>query len=1322
MEKVKEAAPESKATATPQAEQQPKLPEQKTGPQMLARSVSAALPPPDGTPPAARAGEIVASPESGFSAPERARMSKAVQRTIGNARFSQLLNLDAREKEISLAEKPTRPKQATELAISSPNSPAEQEAEMVAQQVISTQTAPKISARPSADIHLVKQEEKQKKPLQTHGKHTQEIPSAEAVPSPSQREEQKALQTEPSGGSGSAASTDKKGLVYQAIDHKGSGKPLEPATRSAIESGLGADLSAVRVHADEASNKAADALNARAFTQGKDVFLGQGESDRDKRLMAHEMTHVVQQGAAPAGMLNRQAGTKNDVPKAPTTAPGSGTKGGAPPVGEVAPGIIDLKGNPDFKLDPATASFIDEKKEATVNARFGKFADGPIKVYSKGSGKYQVDKAPLRLTHPLFTNLGAMPAELQPTLIIMVRANKLSGEVGLGKHGLSEQLQKLDDASAALGLVGFDLGKLPKIINTIEGGSLHVGMAGIPFRLGGVFQGQFSLDVVDEKIGFEGNANVNVKGLATGALKLERSPEGLITGKANIALELAKNSKNYSGSVDVVWDGEAITGEGKVGYQGEKLSGEVILRLMDRKQADQLKKEKQAPPAAEGAVAAKSETPAKSKRKEPINYVVFGEGDLTFSFTEWLNGTAHVIVDHEGYLTIIGKITPQKEYIFLEQKDYVKQLFKVEARASYGLPVVGNIFIFANASLDAFAKLGPGKLYNIVVEGTYSTDPKESKNFSIQASLNISAAAGIRLRGEAGAGLEILSHDIKAGAGINGILAIRGYADATPVIGYREKASDGEDKKGEFFIRGDLEIAAQPFLGLSGDLFIELDTPWWSPLSDDKWTWPLFNKEWPLGGSFGMLASVDYVLGSKEFPKVDFKPVDFSADKFFTDLYQDKAQPKSKEAGEQKGDWKEKNSQEAAPPEGGGKGEVAAGKAPAELPAGKSKVQPGGPKKPEKPVDPNAKTAEGKSVKQLQEEAAKKGKKPEGKEVAKGAEGKKAGEEGKEKPADAKVEAQKWERGVAVVKQALAYAEREGIDLQELNQILKSIKKRKEYGFSELYAKEEEDGLLVLGSMSPDGKQVTKVKKKDAAKLPPTQVAHEMSGNRAGRVTAEPLTKKAGNTKGSSPKANIPGWAHAQRLNKQKDEWVRLHLLNENLHGPGEAWNLTPGTKTTNSAMTRGPEEDAKTKINKGMILFYESIVSYHDDDPKFPDKRNFPKNIIIKWGQIEDDGKSRGSAKTWDSGQLSPPPEKTEVVTVNINKDGRSNMQQYLKISEYLARNIVEEREENGPFATVDFESRMQKRTLQSFIVQWPAMVKAMLDPNIEIIGFTDQ
>ena len=102
--------------------------------------------------------------------------------------------------------------------------------------------------------------------------------------------------------------------------------------------------------------------------------------------------------------------------------------------------------------------------------------------------------------------------------------------------------------------------------------------------------------------------------------------------------------------------------------------------------------------------------------------------------------------------------------------------------------------------MGAFAKLPPGLFSDIVIKGNYSTDPKECKNFSIEGTVKINAAAGLTLWAKVGAGLEILDHDIEAGGGINALAGIRGYVEAQPIVGYREKAKEGEDKKGEFFI------------------------------------------------------------------------------------------------------------------------------------------------------------------------------------------------------------------------------------------------------------------------------------------------------------------------------------------------------------------------------------------------------------------------------------------------------------------------------------------------------------------------------------------
>jgi len=75
----------------------------------------------------------------------------------------------------------------------------------------------------------------------------------------------------------------------------GSGQPLAPHIKEAIQNSLMVDLSSVRLHASTAAERKAQSLSARAFTFGNDIFLGHGEHPTDLTLISHEAAHVIQQ-------------------------------------------------------------------------------------------------------------------------------------------------------------------------------------------------------------------------------------------------------------------------------------------------------------------------------------------------------------------------------------------------------------------------------------------------------------------------------------------------------------------------------------------------------------------------------------------------------------------------------------------------------------------------------------------------------------------------------------------------------------------------------------------------------------------------------------------------------------------------------------------------------------------------------------------------------------------------------------------------------------------------------------------------------------------
>jgi hypothetical protein len=89
------------------------------------------------------------------------------------------------------------------------------------------------------------------------------------------------------------------GFTAQLAGLRGAGTPLSPAQRSFFEPRFSHDFSAVRLHTGALAESSAEAVRARAFTLGNDVVFGRGEyapdSPSGRHLLAHELTHVVQQ-------------------------------------------------------------------------------------------------------------------------------------------------------------------------------------------------------------------------------------------------------------------------------------------------------------------------------------------------------------------------------------------------------------------------------------------------------------------------------------------------------------------------------------------------------------------------------------------------------------------------------------------------------------------------------------------------------------------------------------------------------------------------------------------------------------------------------------------------------------------------------------------------------------------------------------------------------------------------------------------------------------------------------------------------------------------
>jgi hypothetical protein len=101
------------------------------------------------------------------------------------------------------------------------------------------------------------------------------------------------------------------------------GRPLDATLRRDMEQRFGHDFSRVRVHSDAAAGQSAREVNARSYTVGSDIVFDHGEFNpatiSGRKLLAHELTHVVQQerGATQSSPGTIQRQPKTETPEFP---------------------------------------------------------------------------------------------------------------------------------------------------------------------------------------------------------------------------------------------------------------------------------------------------------------------------------------------------------------------------------------------------------------------------------------------------------------------------------------------------------------------------------------------------------------------------------------------------------------------------------------------------------------------------------------------------------------------------------------------------------------------------------------------------------------------------------------------------------------------------------------------------------------------------------------------------------------------------------------------------------------------------------------------
>src|SRR5712671_6062920 len=104
----------------------------------------------------------------------------------------------------------------------------------------------------------------------------------------------------------------------EAANHLNAGQPLPVDTRAYFEPRFGHDFTHVRIHTGPSADDSARRIHALAYATGQDVVFRSGqyepETTRGKRLLAHELAHVVQQGTGAPSIIRRQNDPESPEP------------------------------------------------------------------------------------------------------------------------------------------------------------------------------------------------------------------------------------------------------------------------------------------------------------------------------------------------------------------------------------------------------------------------------------------------------------------------------------------------------------------------------------------------------------------------------------------------------------------------------------------------------------------------------------------------------------------------------------------------------------------------------------------------------------------------------------------------------------------------------------------------------------------------------------------------------------------------------------------------------------------------------------------------
>lgn len=749
--------------------------------------------------------------------------------------------------------------------------------------------------------------------------------------------------------------------------------------------------------------------------------------------------------------------------------------------------------------------------------------------------------------------------------------------------------------SLSLAVPGLDTatGRI-RINNTAVSGSLEISASAFPAGL--VRRGSITAGLSESgQISLSGSIGVDLGPAGSGELRASFNDAGQFALGADVeltvpGLEGAQVSIDYT---DGAIEGEAqapidtailpgLDGEVTVRYREGRWSGETELSFS----ADDGK--------LSGTVR------VTLAQKEDNTLEVGGSGEVTAQIAPRLQGTltAEILPGGAG-IDVSGEIVVTEPLELFPEKREEKELF----RYSQNIPLWAILVAVIRVRAGVRAGIGPGEFRNIKVEGSYTLGADDADpSFTVSGELFIPAFVEGYVAFGAGLGLDVVLGSLTGGIEGVATAGLYGAISVIPALSYED---------GDWGIEGAATLAAGARLKLGLNAWAEIEALWVTVWSQE---WPLTEWVAPIGPDLALQAKLAYKFGRPEPPTIEMDSSDVDTESLIQAAMPKDGPPSSgaRQALENRAEWQgplREQRRAAVPPEtqaqaeqsetppepatprkrggggagrpgaGEGAGQSAGGQAP---PAGRA---PGGGASPDAPsqdvraAEGTDRTAQGAvSPDQLPDTGQPRYPRPISLATL------------DEPPATVPRTSAQEQEDIDAARRAIELVKVQTRDSSELAGWFPRIKRR--FRLASLgYEGDFQRGFKIVGRINPQlevsgsGEAITGVG------APPgsdhqTRISFEsgsLGGDTVGvKMTADPLGPEHPRGSGPSGQDTLMGDIPTDptRIRPTTSRYIRGHLLNDNLGGPGRDVNLFPITAKANADHHAHIEKDVKDWVN----------------------------------------------------------------------------------------------------------------------------------------------